>query len=1230
MSERANLKVLLIVFTFLLVLVPIASGRTIYIDDDGPADFNNIQAAIDDSHNGDTVKIMPGIYTGNGNRGIDFKGKAITVQSTEPDDPCVIASTVLDCQGLNRGFYFHSQENSDSVINGLTIINGYAADGGGIINDFSSPTIKNCIFKGNSVDSFSGHGGGMYNYICNPIIMNCTFSNNYAHYGAGMYNGPKSHPILQNCLLIENEGVAGGGMYNVDGSNPTITNCSFINNTGCNDRDDCVGGIRNQGGSSYGGCNPVITNCILWGNSDGGGTDESAQISYYAGGTPIINYCCIQSWSGSLGGTGNFGDDPLFSYSGYHLDANSPCIDVGDPNGDYNGQVDIDGQPRIMDSRVDIGCDEYTNKPIIKIWPKAFELLTSEESPVPQTKILSVRNVGLGVINWQITEDCDWLEVLPTNGDSVGEIDQVTITVDATGLPRDDYNCELQISDPNAINSPQVATIRLRVGPRLVPQEYPTIQAAIDAAKNGDTIIVNPDIYMENINISHKNITVISIDPNDPCVVAGTVIQGDGTTSVVTFFGHEDASCTLAGFTITGGSVEMGGAGIIGNHTLATITNCFITNNASVYGGAVAYCDGTIRHCTIWENTGGCGGVCNCDGTISNCLVAYNGYGSMYGNGCGICGCDGTIIGCTIASNENYGVNNCNGAITNCIVWDNPGQILDSSQPTYSCWPDGTSGTGNINADPLFINPADGDYHLMVNSPCVNAGDPFSTLGPGETDIDGEPRIINRFIDMGSDEVNYEGPLLKISPVGFEFFVYPDGLNPHPQTMSISNMGSGTLNWEITEDCNWLQVLPSAGASTGELDEVALRVDISTLAPQDYNCQVTVFDPNAVNSPQSARVYLYFLKEYHVPSPNYPTIQSAIDAASYRDIVVVEPNTYYENINLNGKNITVTSINPNEQYIIDTTIIDANRNGRPVTFKGTEKGNCELTGFTIMGGYISGAGGGILGNNTQAQITKCHIIINDASDGGGVAFCDGEISHCWIRFNQAGDDGGGVHRCNARISNCLITDNHAGDDGGGLYECDGDIINCTIAMNGVFEGYGAGLDRCDGNIRNCIFTGNFGGDMHFSSTPTYSCWIGATGTGNINADPRVNFHDYHLQSEAGRWEMRIGKGWVRDDVTSPCIDAGNPNSDWTGELWPHGQRINMGAYGGTPEASMSLSDVGNIADLNNDDSVNYMDLILFTDKWPYHEILLPEDFDRNGFVDFADFAIISNNWRWEK
>ena len=108
------------------------------------------------------------------------------------------------------------------------------------------------------------------------------------------------------------------------------------------------------------------------------------------------------------------------------------------------------------------------------------------------------------------------------------------------------------------------------------------------------------------------------------------------------------------------------------------------------------------------------------------------------------------------------------------------------------------------------------------------------------------------------------------------------------------------------------------------------------------------------------------------------------------------------------------------------------------------------------------------------------------------------------------------------------------------------------------------------------------------------------------------------------------KGWVFDDVNNPCVDAGDPSSDWTAELWPHGKCINMGAFGGTPQASMSLSEAGNLADLNNNGLVDYTDLMAFVNKWLYQQVLLAEDLDRNGVINFIDFAIFANEWQWEE
>jgi hypothetical protein len=92
------------------------------------------------------------------------------------------------------------------------------------------------------------------------------------------------------------------------------------------------------------------------------------------------------------------------------------------------------------------------------------------------------------------------------------------------------------------------------------------------------------------------------------------------------------------------------------------------------------------------------------------------------------------------------------------------------------------------------------------------------------------------------------------------------------------------------------------------------------------------------------------------------------------------------------------------------------------------------------------------------------------------------------------------------------------------------------------------------------------------------------------------------------------------------IDAGDPGSEYCGELWPNGGRINMGAYGGTSEASMSLSDVGSAADMNCDDGVDMEDFGELSGEWQRQEVLLKEDVDRDGVVSVSDLVMFCEEW----
>jgi len=445
----------------------------------------------------------------------------------------------------------------------------------------------------------------------------------------------------------------------------------------------------------------------------------------------------------------------------------------------------------------------------------------------------------------------------------------------------------------------------------------------------------------------------------------------------------------------------------------------------------------------------------------------------------------------------------------------------------------------------------------------------------------------------------------------------------------------------------------------------------------------------------------------------YPTIQAAIAAAFDGDTVIVEQDTYYENIDFGGKSITVTSTDPNDPNVVAGTVIDSNGSWTVVTFPDAPGANCVLTGFTITGGRLSNKGGGVYCDRGTISISKCIFIDNIAEDGGGiyndechltVTDCsfngntadDGQgggiygyegeltVSNCSFIENSAADEGGGlandytsatVTNCifrgnsatfgggmhsshfGATVTNVLFSDNSA-DEGGGictkrLYLRELRLINCTFSYNTADVFGGAVSYRYDGDlmVRNCIFWDDSafeGPEIALQETGTvsvsYSCVQGGewdvyapSGVvnwldGNITDDPDfadARDDDCHLESALGRWDPDT-EAWVTDDNNSPCIDAGDGGSDWTEELWPHGKRINMGAFGGTPQASMSASGAGNIADLDRNDVVDGVDLKVLTEKWLYQQLLLSEDLDRNGILNAKDFAVFADNWAWEQ
>ncbi len=394
-----------------------------------PGEYATIQAAIDASSITDTVIVAPGVYTGTGNRDIQFRGKVITVRSVDPWDPNIVAGTVIDCQGspseTHRGFYFCGSEGPLSIVEGLTITNGCADHwGGGGILCYSGcrPTIRHCRIIGNRCikTGSSATGGGICVLSAEGMTIDrCVISGNQTTgvssfwSGGGLYLrgevvmtgcvitgnicGDKDNPssantwgsaiamgwgllTLKNCLIAGNQAytAAGGVTLMMSGNNLTMINCTVVDNT------DLVGDatLHCQVYSGVTIRNSILRNSglpkelYITNNYDPNRlTPATFLYSDVLGGPNAI------STYGNVTltyGADNIDVDPLFADADgpdgdantwqdndYHLSPISPCIDAGDPNLGYSGQTDIDNEARVAGSRADIGSDEYT--PIYKL-----------------------------------------------------------------------------------------------------------------------------------------------------------------------------------------------------------------------------------------------------------------------------------------------------------------------------------------------------------------------------------------------------------------------------------------------------------------------------------------------------------------------------------------------------------------------------------------------------------------------------------------------------------------------------------------------------------------------------------------------------------------------------------------------------------------------------------------------------------------------------------------------
>jgi beta propeller repeat protein/parallel beta-helix repeat protein len=1182
-----------------------------------PGDYPTIQQAIQASNNGDVVVVEPGTYLEN----IDFLGKSITVTGTDPNDPDIVAATVIN--GNNRGSVvtFESGESPEAVLTGFTITGGYGTAvaeignyifwGAGVFCYGSSPTIKNNVITDNiGAIQIVGdnpeqwrlcYGAGIGCFVSGAIITNNVIKNNSAYAGAIFVAGDDK---ICNNLIYDNSAVVGGGVIIVGGQ--------LINNT-------IVGNNTNasaQAGSGPGGnlylifdagfpqcrvLNNIISNAPSGGGISGeGNIDESVLSFNNVWGNSPANYMEL---SDRTGVNGNISQDPLFVDAGakdFHLQMNSPCIDAGDPDYvPYTWQRDIDGDHALMGLQIDIGADEYVGyiKPVADAGPDihvpALELITLDASGSFQYDP-----------NNELFYEWDQLE-----GPAVDLDDPTGMHPSFLPEVEGEYRFELVVWDGEYLSRPDEVFILVGNQPPVADAGLDRVSPVPSQVRLNGTGSYDPDKIDELTynwrQIEGPQITLQNADRARPFFDCNE--QGSYAFELIVSDGFVDSEpsivhLTTVAVTMTLWNVEAG----------YETTDYF--HYADVSGRKVVYCVGPGENYgwNIKSKDLGTGeldeafpiGGLDTQPKIDGDIVVWAGGPSsadFVGPEClGILMMN-TATGTfkTLRQYSNTASYSHPAVSGNKVVWlehldINKYNEMDWRNMPYSiCGADVTDPDNPVyftiaenvgRRDPYNYTDYMSDFDDVVdideNTVVWEAdGDIFAADISNIDDIkvfticsnparQYDPAVSGNLIvwtDQRSDDGDIYGADVSDTQNIREMAIIKapgSQLQPDVDGCLIAYVDGGNTGGLIRACC--------LAGQKGVMD-VELQGSFYGAGPA-INDGTIVWQTSTFGQVNAVSLdFGYAAEEGPIENlttgERYDYIQHAIVRANPGDKIVVAAGTYHEDIDFRGRNLTVSSTDPDDPAVVAATVIDGS--SRAVTFANGEAAGCVLSGFTI-----TGAGRGIYAtNNAAPTIEKCTVTANT---GAGVELYSGgnpTLTNCTIVAN-----GGSGMEMRPRkagrytyynrpiLTNCIV----AANSGHGLLRGIPTITNCTIAAN-----LNSGIQDSFLTVTNSIVYFNAGGAAQIAGstgTVTYSdVQDSYPGAGNIDADPLfadLPGGDYHLKSQAGRWNP-AGETWITDDVTSPCIDAGDPASPTGLEPEPNGSVINAGAYGGTAQASKS-------------------------------------------------------------
>lgn len=1070
----------------------------------GGGDFNSIQAALSDPRvvDGNIITVAAGIYVEN----IDFLGKAVTLSSTNPDDPEVVVATIIDGSTPANPAYasvvtFRNGEGRDSVLAGFTLRKGkgtYAGSnsfGGGVLCIGTSPTIAKCVITDNAATHM---GGGIHCEAgAGPYISDCTISQNSATNRGGGIHCNHSTVTMENCVITENHSKYGGGVYFYLAEGNTIRDSRITDNSG----DSYGGGIYSRQSELLLYDSAISANR----STDGGG------IYFYFQSRGTFKNCIISGNRASNGGG-------MFCYS-----SSSPalynCVLAGNYASTSGGGLRCvsSGNPQIRNSIIWLNrpqqITQITSTPVIQYclvqngWGTAADHNITADPADPWNPGPEFIQEGYwdSQQNWV---EVDW-ELCQSTAYHLSEDSSCIDTGDPNFAPEpDDKDIDgdaRYCGDSMDMGIDETSPTR-RVNNSNKTIWYATIQSALDAADPNDELIVNPGRFPENV-VFDSQVTLQSKYPDNPEIVEATLLDGSSNEeSTITFIGQTITdSMVLRGFTVAGGQAAVGG-GIYCENCSPVLQQCTVTENQADAGGGIGIiaANVTITRCIIKNNAAGQKGAAlavdqNSILTIDNTAIVSH---SDAVEGVLYCGnsSQAFIHNCTVKNNASHAIyqdSNAMAEVANSILWNNyfdpndPNQIY-TGEPVnvtvnYCDIENGWNGPGgnNISIDPNFAknteteDPNDlHDYMLESFSPCVNAGSESSDEG---LDIAGNPRMAYCWKDIGA----YEVPL------------------PNPVNLPHVVNNSNSKKWY----CNIQAALNEA--EPGQVIVVSEGTYRGGVLIQDSNITLKGINPTAMKNVEATIIDAGGFSLHDSTLPMVPAITLKPDTAA--------------NVKIQGLTLTggtgflldnSTPEDPNDDYVV---------------------------------------GGGIFSTrNVHTTIANCRIIDNQAGMGGGICLqfsMNPTITHCTISDNSCNDsvdpnrgNGGGLLLldCNdVTIDNCLIVDNQANQVGGGLtcVNAGGLELNfCTVAGNQTPEvAAGLGLMDCrEVEIRNSIFWGNSNDAICSWNSDELSidyCDLESDILDPNYVHDSINMDPCFLDADNGDYHLQ---------KFSPCINRGDP------------------------------------------------------------------------------------------